>query len=157
MTTAFFAGSFDPPTLGHLHLIIRSLKIFEKIVIGIGVNTSKQYLFSTEKRIEMLKKVFSSYERVRIVNYNGLTVIAAKENNAKVILRGIRNSADFEYEMAIAQNNKMIDENIETIYITPAPAQSHISSSIVRELILNKADVSHLVPAEILPFIEDLS
>lgn len=143
---AIFPGSFDPITVGHVDIVNRALPLFDKIVIAIGVNTQKKYLYSLEKRMQWLEETFGNEAKIEIANYEGLTINFCKEKNADYILRGIRSAADFEYEKTIAHLNNAMQESIETILILSKPELSSISSTIVREIIKGHGDVSKFVP-----------
>ena len=144
---AVFPGSFDPITIGHVDLINRVIPLFDKIIIAIGVNSQKQTMFSLEQRISWLNELFSGNEKLMISSYEGLTVDFCRSVNANFILRGLRNTFDFEYERTIASVNRSMSHEIETIMLATAPAYSHISSTIVRELIKYKGNFDHLVPS----------
>lgn len=143
---AIFPGSFDPITVGHVDIVKRAIPLFDKIVIAIGVNTQKKYLYTLETRLQWLAKTFGNEPKVEISSYEGLTINFCKEKNAKYILRGIRSAADFEYEKTIAHLNNAMQEDLETILILSKPELSSISSTIVREIIKGKGDVSKFVP-----------
>ncbi|MBS1690468.1 MAG: pantetheine-phosphate adenylyltransferase [Bacteroidetes bacterium] len=144
-----FPGTFDPITLGHVDIIERAVSLFDKLVIGIGINSSKQPMFSVEQRIGWIKDIFKNDPRVEVAGYEGLTVKYCTEINAKFILRGIRYISDFEYEKAIADMNRMLAPDIETIFLTCSPLYSTISSTLVRDVIRNNGDVSMFVPKEV--------
>lgn len=146
---AVFPGSFDPITSGHKDIIERALPLFDKIIIAVGNNSKKQYLFSLEKRMEWLNAIFKQYKNVEVDHYDSLTVDFCKKSNAKFIIRGIRSSADFEYEKTIAQLNNSMSGDIETLFFLSKPEFSHISSTIVREIYIHKGDISKFVPKEI--------
>lgn len=146
---AVFPGSFDPVTNGHVDIVKRALPLFEKLIIAIGSNSEKKYLFSEEKREAWLKKIFGSEKKISVLSYEGLTVDFCKKKSAQYILRGIRTSADFEFERLIAQSNSQIAPEVETIFILSRPEYSHISSTIVRDIIRHKGDISKFVPKEI--------
>ena len=146
---AVFPGSFDPITLGHEDLIKRAAPLFDEIIVAIGLNSSKQGLFSLEERTTWLEKVFDNEENISIDSYRGLTVDFCKEKHSSYIIRGLRSSSDFEYEKQISQLNHIIGSGIETVFLISKPEFSHISSSIVREILKNNGDVSQLVPAEL--------
>ena len=146
---AVFPGSFDPVTLGHVDIVKRALPLFDKLIIAIGSNSEKKYLFSEEKREGWLKKIFSSEKKIAVMSYDGLTVDFCNKNSAQYILRGVRTSADFEFERLIAQSNSQIAPEIETVFILSRPEYSHISSTIVRDIIRHKGDISKFVPKEI--------
>ncbi|HIA05371.1 MAG TPA: pantetheine-phosphate adenylyltransferase [Flavobacteriales bacterium] len=147
--TALFPGSFDPVTIGHVDIVNRSLSLFDNIVIGIGVNSSKKSMYSIEKRKGWLGKVFEDKEKVSVQQYEGLTVDFCNEIGAMFILRGLRTSADFEFERAIAQMNRSMHGDIETVFILSSPGLSAVSSTIVREIIKNGGEASKFVPAGI--------
>jgi pantetheine-phosphate adenylyltransferase len=149
MRIAVFPGTFDPMTLGHTDIISRSMSLFDKIIIGIGVNANKQTMFSIEKRMEWIEKIFASHAHIKVAAYEGLTVNFCEKNNANYILRGIRSVGDFEYEKAIADMNRMVNPTIETIFLACSPCYSSYSSSIVRDLIRNGGDTSQFLPDEI--------
>lgn len=146
---ALFPGSFDPFTIGHLSLINRCLPIFDKIVIAIGCNADKKYLFPIEERKEWIKKIFHNNNKIEIVTYNKLTVEFAKELKINFLIRGLRTAVDFEYERQIGLINRTLAPEIETIYLMTLPEYSHISSSMVREIIKYKGSIDKLVPLEI--------
>lgn len=148
MRRALFPGSFDPITLGHYDIICRALDVFDEIVVAIGVNNEKKYMFSVEKRKEFIEKAFVNQPKVKVTTYQGLTVDFCKEIDAQFILRGLRNPADFEFEKAIAHTNRTL-ANIETIFLLTAAETSFISSSIVRDVIRNKGDYRFLVPESV--------
>lgn len=143
---AIFPGSFDPITVGHVDIVNRALPLFDTIIIAIGVNTQKKYLYSLEQRMKWLLETFGSEKKIEIASYEGLTINFCREKNADYILRGIRSAADFEYEKTIAHLNNAMYENIETILILSKPELSSISSTIVREIIKGNGDVSKFVP-----------
>lgn len=145
---AVFPGTFDPITIGHVSIVMRALPLFEKIVIGMGVNNSKRTMFEQEERISWIKAAFPGEAHVVAIAFEGLTVDLCKRVGAKFILRGLRNSTDHGYERSIALMNRQIS-GVETLFLPSAPEHAHISSTIVRELIANKADVSALVPMDL--------
>ena len=149
MKKAVFPGSFDPITIGHLDIVKRGIKIFDEITIAIGDNTDKKYMFSKEKRVEFVKRTFSSYDKIKIESYQGLTVDFCKKNNTEFMIRGLRNPADFEFEKSIALANREMT-GIETIFFLTSPEVSFISSSIVRDLIRNKGDYKLFIPKGII-------
>ena len=143
---AVFPGSFDPITLGHVNIIERAMPLFDKIIIAIGVNSQKSGYFTLEQRMNWLQEIYGSIGNVVIESYEGLTVDFCKRQESKYILRGLRGVSDYEYERVIAQTNKTMYPEIETVFILSAPEFSHISSTIVREVLRHKGDISKLVP-----------
>lgn len=143
---AVFPGSFDPITIGHVDILERSLPLFDKIIIAIGVNGQKQNMFSLEQRMAWLNEIFGGNDKIVISNYSGLTVDYCQSENANFILRGVRNAIDFAYESTIASVNRSMFPGIETILLPASPQHTHISSTIVRELIKYKGKFDHLVP-----------
>lgn len=144
---AVFPGSFDPITKGHESVIRRALPLFDKLYIAIGINSDKNNpLFPLEKRVNWIKKVFSNEPKIEVVTYSGLTVDFCKSVNARFILRGLRTSADFEYERAIAQTNRFLNNGIETVFMLTTPEYTPINSTIVREVIKYGGDASQFVP-----------
>lgn len=142
---AVFPGSFDPLTLGHTDIIDRALPLFDEIVIAIGTNSSKSYMFPLEQRKRFITETYSEQPKVSVATYQGLTIDFCKKVNSDYILRGLRNPADFEFEKAIAQTNRKMS-SIETVFLLTSADASYISSSIVRDILFNKGDVSMLVP-----------
>ncbi len=148
---AVFPGSFDPLTLGHLDVIQRGLTLFDELIIAIGVNTEKTYMFSLDDRLAIIKETFKGESKIKVQTYTGLTVDFCKAIGANFILRGLRNPADFEFEKAIAHTNRKLTE-IETVFLLTSSGKSYISSSIVRDVIRHKGDFSVLVPPAVLSF-----
>ncbi len=146
---AVFPGSFDPITLGHVNIIERALPLFDKIIIAIGKNSQKQGYFTLEQRINWLQELYLNENKVEIDSYEGLTIDYCKLKNAQYILRGLRSAADYEYEKVIAQTNKTLNTEIETIFILSNPELGHISSTIVKEVLRNKGDISKMVPISV--------
>lgn len=153
MKIALFPGSFDPITIAHVDILKRALPLFDKIVVGIGLNSSKQNFLSAEKREEMVKTIFAGNDNVDVQLYEGLTVDFCRKINAKYMVRGIRSASDFEYERAIAQINQTMMPEVETILLLSKPEYSAISSTIVRDILRNKGNVSPFVPKEALSFL----
>jgi pantetheine-phosphate adenylyltransferase len=145
MKKAIFPGSFDPVTLGHLDIIERGVKLFDELIIAIGVNADKKYMFSLEERKKFIEDSFKDEPKIKVVTYKGLTVDFCQKNNVDFILRGLRNPADFEFEKAIAHTNRDLAP-IETVFLLTAAKTSYISSSIVRDVIRNNGDYTKLVP-----------
>ena len=148
MRKAIFPGSFDPITLGHFDIIKRSLPLFDEIIIAIGVNADKKYMFSIEDRKRFIQESFANEPQVSVITYEGLTIDLCKKLGAKFILRGLRNPADFEFEKAIAHTNRRLSK-IETVFLLTAAQTSFISSSIVRDVIRNGGDYKILVPESV--------
>jgi len=146
---AIFPGSFSPFTLGHQYIVDRALPLFDKIIISIGLNSEKNEYFSIEEREEWIKSVYKNNPKVDIKRYEELTVDFCNKIGAKYILRGLRNSQDFRYEKNIAQTNKDLNSKIDTIFIIGPAKISHISSTIIRDIIKNGGDVSQFIPKEI--------
>ncbi len=146
---AVFPGSFDPITIGHESIIKRAVNLFDKIIVAIGEHSDKASYFSIEKRIEFIKKVFENYPTVEVEHYTGLTVDYCKKVNAVYILRGLRTSADFEFERSIGQVNKMLYPDIETVFLLTKPEHTALNSSVVRDILRNNGDASQFVPKEI--------
>ena len=145
MNKAIFPGSFDPITLGHVDIINRGVTLFDEVIIAIGENTSKNYMFSLEERKRFIEATFKDNPRVSVVSYSGLTTDFCKEIGVDFILRGLRNPADFEFEKAIAQTNRHLS-TLETVFLLTSAQTSFISSSIVREIIRFDGDYQKLVP-----------
>ncbi len=143
---AVFPGSFDPFTIGHESIVKRALSLFDTIIIAIGTNTNKADFFPIEKRMQWIKEVFEFDEKVSVLNYNGLTIEFCQQVGAKFIIRGLRTSADFEYERAIAQVNKVMNQEVESIFILTAPEYSAITSTLVRDIIRHGGDASKFLP-----------
>lgn len=145
MKRAIFPGSFDPITLGHYDIIKRAISLFDEVIVAIGINADKKYMFSLEQRLEFIKEAFKDEPKVKVETYEGLTVDFCKKIDVKFILRGLRNPADFEFEKAIAHTNRDLAP-IETVFLLTAAKTSYISSSIVRDVIRHKGDYTKLVP-----------
>lgn len=141
-----FPGTFDPVTLGHVDIINRALPLFDKIIVGIGLNAIKEPMFSAEKRKKWIGEIYKNEPKVEGAIYEGLTVDFCKKIKAKFILRGIRYVSDFEYEKTIADANRTLDRSIETIFLTGEPKYTSVASTIVRDIIRNGGDASHFLP-----------
>ena len=145
MKRAIFPGSFDPITLGHFDIIERGVTLFDELIIAIGINSEKKYMFPLEQRKKFIEECFRNQPKIKVVTYKGLTVDFCQKNNIEFILRGLRNPADFEFEKAIAHTNRDLAP-IETVFLLTAASTSYISSSIVRDVIRNDGDYTKLVP-----------
>ena len=141
-----FPGTFDPVTLGHVDIINRALPLFDKIVVGIGLNAAKMPMFSAEQRQQWIREIYKDEERVEGAVYEGLTIDYCRKINAKFILRGIRYVSDFEYEKTIADANRTLDRSIETIFLTGEPKYTSVASTIVRDIIRNGGDAAPFLP-----------
>ena len=148
MKRALFPGSFDPFTLGHVDIIKRALPLFDQIIIAIGINAEKKYMFSLEDRVRFIQDTYKGNPKIKVETYTGLTIDLCKKLNIEFILRGLRNPADFEFEKAIAQTNRKLS-TIETVFLLTSAETSYISSSIVRDILRNGGDVSVLVPKSV--------
>jgi len=149
MKKAIFPGSFDPITLGHVDIINRGVTLFDEIIIAIGENSSKDFMFSLEQRINFIERKFKDNPKVRVMNYSGLTIDFCKEVGVDFILRGLRNPVDFEFEKAMAQTNRHLSA-LETVFLLTSSQTSFISSSIVREIISHGGDFKKLVPNSVI-------
>ena len=148
---ALFPGSFDPITLGHVDIIERALPLFDEIIIAIGTNSAKKYMFTLEQRISWIEEAFKEEPKIKVVTYTGLTVDFAKTSSANFLLRGLRNPADFEFEKAIAQANRQLVPTLETVFLLTSARYAYISSSIVREVYLHGGDYAEFVPTSVRP------
>ena len=149
MKKAIFPGSFDPITNGHYDIIKRGVSLFDEVIVAIGVNAEKKYMFALEDRKRFIQEAFKDEPKVKVITYSGLTIDLCKKENAEFILRGLRNPADFEFEKAIAHTNRVMSK-IETVFLLTAARTSFISSSIVRDVLRNGGDISQLVPEAVL-------
>jgi pantetheine-phosphate adenylyltransferase len=145
-----FPGTFDPVTFGHINIVERALPLFDKFYIGIGVNANKEPMFSAEQRKDWFNEIFKNQPQVDVIVYEGLTVDCCKKINANYVLRGIRYVNDFEYEKAIADMNRTLDENVETFFLTCLPQYTSVASTLVRDVIRNGGNVSQFVPEVVL-------
>lgn len=146
MKIAVFPGSFDPMTNAHVDIVERGRALFDKIYVAVGVNQTKKGFFAIEERLNIMQEVFRSSTDVEVVQFAGLTVDFCRLVKAQYVLRGMRSTLDFEYEKAIAQNNSLLAPEIETVFLISSGKLSHISSTIIREIMVNQGDVSALVP-----------
>ncbi len=152
---ALFPGTFDPITLGHVDIINRSLRIFDKIVVGIGKNSSKTPMFSPEVRASLVNEIYKNEPRVSAAFYEGLTVNFCNEIDARYIIRGIRYVSDFEYEKTIADANRTLDIDIETVFLTGEPKLTSVASTIVRDIIRNGGDASPFLPEAVVTYLQN--
>ena len=143
---AIFPGSFDPLTKGHENIVRRALPLFDKIIVAVGQNAGKKNLFSLEQRVDFITKTFADTPKISVETYDGLTVDFCKKHNANFLLRGLRNATDFEFERDIAFFNKDLSPNLETVFILTDPEFSHVSSSVVREVLRHGGDVTKFLP-----------
>ena len=146
---AVFPGSFDPFTLGHESIVLRALTLFDKITIAVGFNANKKSFFSIEQRLAIIKKVFENEPRIEVITYEGLTVDLCKRVKAKYILRGLRTSADFEFERAIGQVNKAMLPEVESVFFLTLPEHTSINATIIRDILVHKGDPSQFLPKSI--------
>jgi pantetheine-phosphate adenylyltransferase len=146
MKIGIFAGSFDPITRGHEDIVLQALPLFDEIIIAIGVNIDKKYAFPLEQRIKWIENTFAEYPKVKVVSYEGLTVDLCRKMNAGFIIRGLRNTTDFEYESIIAEANKKLNPEVETVFFLSDPTVRCISSTVVRDLVKNHADLKDFIP-----------
>jgi len=151
-----FPGSFDPITLGHLDVVRRASQIFGEVVILVANNSSKSTMFSLEKRVEVIKAAISDIENVTVDGFDGLVVDYMHKNSVKIILRSVRSYKDFELETNLAYNNKVLADDIETIYLNTSQELSHINSSIVKDIFFNSGDISKMVPSSVLEEMKNL-
>lgn len=154
MKIAVFPGSFDPITKGHQDIIERVSPLFDKIIVAIGINSTKKYHFNLETRQEFITKTFENNPKIEVATYNGLTIDFCKNVNANYIVRGVRNVTDYNYENGIAQMNKAMENDIETLFIPTIPTLSAINSTIVRDILVNGGDISQFIPLPIIDLIK---
>ena len=143
---AVFPGSFDPITTGHVDIVKRALPLFDEIIVAIGINSQKQTLFDLEQRRQWILKVFADEPRIKVDIFEGLTVHFCKKANARFLIRGLRNASDFDYEKTISQLNHIVGDQVETVFFISRPEFSHISSTIVREIIKGGGDARPFLP-----------
>jgi len=146
---AVFPGSFDPFTIGHEDVVLRALDLFDEIIVAIGVHSSKKALLKIDARVRLVSKVFAAYEQVRADSFEGLTVDYCRKVHATHMLRGIRTAADFEYERAIAQMNKKMLPDVESVFLLTSPEHTPVNSTIIRDILVNKGDASPFIPSSV--------
>ena len=146
MKIGVFACSFDPITRGHEDIVLQALPLFDEIIVAIGVNIDKKYAFPLEQRIKWIENTFAEYPKVKVVSYEGLTVDLCRKMDAGFIIRGLRNTTDFEYESIIAEANKKLNPEVETVFFLSDPTVRCVSSTVVRDLIKNNADLTSFIP-----------
>lgn len=151
MKIAVYPGSFDPVTLGHLDIIVRASKLFDKLIVGVLNNNIKSPLFLVEERVNMLSEVTKDLPNVEVQSFSGLLVDFAKNNNANAVVRGLRAITDFEYELQMAQTNRILSEQVDTIFLTTNIEYSYLSSSTVKEVAMFGGDISKFLPKEVVP------
>jgi len=149
-TKAIYPGTFDPVTNGHLDIIKRACKMFDKIIVAVADNKDKSTMFPLAKRVEFMKKATKDLPKIEVKSFNSLLVDFAKKQECKIIIRGLRAVSDFEYELQMGYANKSLDSEIDTIYLMPNLENAFISSSVVRSILKYNGDVSHLIPNEII-------
>lgn len=146
MKIAIYPGSFDPITNGHLDILNNASNIFDKVIIAVANNSSKKSFLSVDERVKLIKESIKNIKNVEVDAFEGLTVEYAKKKNANVLIRGLRAVSDFEFEMQLSQTNSALCEDIKTVFLTTKPEYNFISSSTIKEILLNKGDISKFVP-----------
>jgi len=146
---ALFPGSFDPFTKGHHDIVLRSLALFDQLIVAIGYNSAKERYFEVEYMVARIEQSFGGDERISVIVYNELTAKLAKETGARYLVRGLRNTTDFEYENSISQVNRYLNEGLETVFLITSPELAHISSTIIREVHKYKGDISPFIPYQL--------
>lgn len=150
MKRAIYPGSFDPVTFGHLDMIVRSAKIVDQLIVAVLINSAKNPLFSIEERVSMLEEMTKDIPNVRVQSFEGLLIEYAKEKDANLIIRGLRAVTDFEYELQIAQTNRIVNSQIDTLFLTTSLEYAYLSSTIVKEVASYGGDISHFVPEQLI-------
>ncbi|MEL6589839.1 MAG: pantetheine-phosphate adenylyltransferase [Bacteroidota bacterium] len=157
MKKAVFAGSFDPITLGHVEIVQRGAKLFDEVIVAIGINSAKKYYFSLEQRLEMLRRAFAAETNIRVASYEGLTIEFVREQGARFLLRGLRNPQDLAYEQPIELINKHMDPEIEVVHLLSSPQYVAISSTIVREVLRFNGKVEGLLPEPVIEYLAEIN
>ena len=155
MKRGMYSGSFDPITYGHLDIIDRASKIFDELYVAVGISSTKNYLLSVDERVELIQKVCKDYKNVKVVSYDCLAVDYAKNNNISYIVRGLRAVTDFEYELQMADTNKALNPNVETIFMMASTQYSFVSSSVCKEVLKFNGDISKFVPKEVEEYLKN--
>ena len=150
MKTAIYPGSFDPATFGHIDMIERSAQIVDELVVAVLINSAKNPLFSVQERVSMLEEITGHIPNIRITSFNGLLIDYAREADASIIVRGLRAVTDFEYELQIAQTNRIVNSRIDTVFLTTSLEYAYLSSTIVKEVASYGGDISHFVPEQLI-------
>ena len=153
MTIAIYPGSFDPITNGHLDILKSGSEIFDKVIIAVSYNVNKKGFLTVDERVNLIKESVTSFKNVEVDSFEGLTVEYAKKKGADVLLRGLRTSFDFEYELQLSQANNALDKDLKTVFLITKPEYNFISSSMVREILANKGDISKFVPAPVYEYL----
>lgn len=154
MRRAIYAGSFDPPTLGHLDVIQRASELFDEVIVGVGINTSKQSFLSVEDRVALLEEISRPYSGVKVEGFDGLLVTFARSKDCRVLVRGLRAVTDFDYEFRVALANRKLAPEIETVFLVAREEHSFLASSVVREVVRLGGDVTPFVPAVVRDHLE---
>ena len=154
MTIAIYPGSFDPITNGHIDILKSGSEIFDRVIIAVSYNINKQGFLTVEERVDLIKKSVAHLKNVEVDTFEGLTVEYAKKKNADVLLRGLRTSFDFEYELQLSQTNNALNKDLKTVFLITKPEYNFISSSMVREILANNGDISKFVPEEVDTFLK---
>ncbi len=157
MRICLFPGTFDPVTLGHVDIVNRALPLFDKIIIGVGTNTAKTPMFSAQQRIEWFNQIYANEPKIECAAYEGLTIDYCKKIGAQFILRGIRFVSDFEYEKSIADANRTMDQQIETIFLTGEPKYTSVASTIVRDILKNNGNATPFLPKAVIDTLYPIS
>lgn len=154
MTIAIYPGSFDPITNGHIDILKSGAEIFDKVIIAVSYNINKKSFLSVDERVELIKKSISEFENVEVDCFEGLTIEYARQKGANILLRGLRTSFDFEYELQLSQTNNALYKDLKTVFLITKPEYNFISSSMVREILTNNGDISKFVPEPVKDYLE---
>jgi pantetheine-phosphate adenylyltransferase len=149
-TKVLYPGTFDPPTLGHISIINRANRIFDKVIIAVAESSNKDPLFSSDQRVKLFQEIYRNSDSIEVIKFSGLLVALAKKLETRVILRGLRTVSDFEYEYKMATTNALVDENLETIFLMAEPQYGYISSTLVKQVARGGGDISPFVPVEVI-------